>query len=433
MRRGKWFVLLLAGFLVISPISCKNSAHIPAADQQETSEEPKVTLRFISSWGGVDSKAEILQQQLDQFMLIHKNIEVINESLFGEDFLPKIKTDFASGNDPDVFGLWPGSDIRALIQAGRVADLTELMDQNPAWEEFFKASMLEYTTYDDKIYGLPVETIFEALFINLDLFKKHIINPPETWEELKNTVKAFRDAGIDPIAYNSFAEGTYLYQNMVALLAGKEIAENPAHPQFGLYYRKALEYMLELYQLDAFPKDAFTMTNQERNNLFQEKKAAMIVQGSWYIGNFDRYDESVDILYFPAFSDGNAPPRTMIYGLGNGCFHISAAAYDDPLKKQAAIKLLKFLTSRETAAVFAQNTGMLSSVDIRDFRIDYSKLTRKGQILLNNARQFIAPPDSFVDRTAWEEVIADGMPYVLEGEWDIDELWNKAVRAGLND
>lgn len=432
MRKWKPLVLLLAGLIYISCVSCNETAGNPVADQAEIKEEQKVTLRFISSWGGVDSRAETLQSLLDQFMLVNKNIEVINESLFGEDFLPKIKTDFASGNDPDVFGLWPGSDIRALIRAGRVADLTALMDENPEWKSIFKASMFEYTTYEGKIYGLPIETIFEALFINVDLFEKHNVKIPENYEELKDAIVAFRRAGIDPIAYNSFAEGTYLYQNMIALLAGKEIAENPAHPEFGTYYKKALEYMLEMYRMEAFPKDAFTMTNRERNTLFQEKKAAMIVQGSWYIGYFDRLDESVDIVYFPTFPDGNAPPRTMVYGLGNGCFHISSAAYNDPAKQEAAVKLLEFLTAKETAAVFAQNTGMLSSVDIREFKIDFNRLMRRGQMLINGARQFIGPPDSFVDRTAWEEVIANGMPYVLEGEWEIDELWDKAVRAGLN-
>ncbi len=430
MRRGKRFALLLSGLLWISLVSCTEQYTITYPE--EPKEEQKITLRFISSWGGVDSKAETLQELLDQFTLVNKNIEVVNESLFGEDFLPKIKTDFASGNDPDVFGLWPGSDIRALIRAGRVADLTELLQEYPGWKNNFKGSMLEYTTFDGKVYGLPVETIFEALFINTDLFKKNYIQVPETYEELKDAIVRFRKAGIEPIAYNTFAEGTYLYQNMVAMLAGKEIAENPSHPEFGVYYRKALEYMKELYSLGAFPEKAFTMTNQERNVLFQEKKAAMIVQGSWFIGNFPNDEESVDIVYFPSFPDGNAPPNSMVYGLGNGCFHISTAAMNDPEKRDAAVKLLRFLTAKETAVVFAQRTGMISSVDIREFRVDYSRLTRRGQLLLNNGRQFIGPPDSFVDRTAWEEVIADGMPYVLEGKWQIDDLWARAAEAGLN-
>ena len=44
------------------------------------------------------------------------------------------------------------------------------------------------------------------------------------------------------------------------------------------------------------------------------------------------------------------------------------------------------LTSKESAAAFAQETGMMSCVDIRDYQLDYNRLTRKGQILINNSR-----------------------------------------------
>ncbi|AGI40558.1 ABC transporter substrate-binding protein [Thermoclostridium stercorarium subsp. thermolacticum DSM 2910] len=429
MKKNKWLVAAAAAVLSLSVTSCTNLRYNASPVMSE--EQEKVRLRFISSWGGVDSKAETLQEIFVRFTNENPNIEIINESLFGEDFLPKIKTDFASGNNPDVFGIWPGSDIRALIQAGKVADLTGLMEENPEWLRLFKSSMLKYTTYDGKLYGLPFEIIFEALFINRDLFEKYNVPIPATFEELKDAVKIFRENDIVPIAYNSLAEGTYLYQNMVALLAGKEIAENPLHPEFGNYYKKAMSYMQELYRIGAFPDDAFTMTNHERNTMFLEKKAAMIVQGSWFIGNIPPDDETVDIVYFPYFSNGNAPPKTLIYGLGNGCFYISSETYNDDTKRDAAVSLLRFLTSKETAAEFARQTGMISCVDIRDYSIDYNALTGKAQILVNNSRQFIGPPDHFIDRTVWEEVIVPGIPYVLEGKMEIDELYDKAVKAGL--
>jgi raffinose/stachyose/melibiose transport system substrate-binding protein len=431
MKKNRPVVVLMTVIILISLISCVNKPDEIIDVRDNPEDQEKIILRFISSWGGVDSKAETLQEVLVQFTKENENIEIVNESLFGEDFLPKIKTDFASGNSPDVFGLWPGSDIRALIRAGKVADLSGLMEKNPEWKETFKGSTLEYTTYDGKIYGLPFETIFEVLFINKDLFELYSVPVPETYEQLKNAVVVFRKNGIVPIAYNSLSEGTYLYQNMVAHLAGKKIVENPSHPELGKYYKTAMEYMRELYRLEAFPEDAFTMTNQERNSLFQEKKAAMIVQGSWFIGNFRDDDETVDVVYFPYPEEGNAPPHTMIHGLGNGCFYISSDSYTDSVKQEASIKLLRMLTSKETAAIFAKQTGMLSSVDIREFKIDYNRLTRRGQLLINNGRQFIGPPDSFVDRTVWDEVISEGMPYVLVGEWEIDYLWNKAVSAGL--
>lgn len=100
-----------AAVLSLSVTSCTNLRYNASPVMSE--EQEKVRLRFISSWGGVDSKAETLQEIFVRFTNENPNIEIINESLFGEDFLPKIKTDFASGNNPDVFGIWPGSDIRA--------------------------------------------------------------------------------------------------------------------------------------------------------------------------------------------------------------------------------------------------------------------------------------------------------------------------------
>lgn len=80
--------------------SCAGSPEVSGAFEESAREKQGTVLRFISSWGGVDSKAETLKYVLTEFQKKNTDIEVVNESLFGEDFLPKIKTDFASGNNP---------------------------------------------------------------------------------------------------------------------------------------------------------------------------------------------------------------------------------------------------------------------------------------------------------------------------------------------
>lgn len=392
-------------------------------------DQTKTELKLITSWGGVDSKAEALKEVLSRFTKENPGIEVVNQSLFGEDFLPKIKTDFASGNDPDVFGMWPGSDIRALIGAGKVADLTGLLQSEPQWKDTFKSSMWAYTTYDGKTYGLPVEIIFEGLFINKDLFERYNVRVPVYFGELKQAVRIFKEKGITPIAYNSQAEGSFLYQNMVAMLGGRWDTENPIeNNRIRKCYLDAMAYVKELYAIGAFPANYFSLTNNERNSLFKEKKAAMIVQGSWFIGDFAEEDRTVEIIPFPYIEEGKAPPTTMIYGLGNGVFHMSAHAAADPMRKEAAVKLLKVLTSPETASYFAAKTGMMSNVIFDGQQIAYKRLTKQGRLLLNNARQLIGPPDSFVDRSAWEEVISGKFPYYLEGRMEAEEIWNLYFR-----
>ena len=392
----------------------------------------KLKLRFMSSWGGVDSKAGTLQQVLDRFTENNPDIEVINESLFGEDFLPKIKTDFASGNDPDVFGLWPGSDIKALIKAGKVADLTDIISGDKEWNGTFDKQGWNYTTFDGKIYGLPVEIIFEGLFVNTDLFDKYNVSVPRSFDGLKRAVEVFKENGIIPIAYNYMAEGTFLYQNIVAVLGSEQDVENPFKDgKVNQCYIDAMYYMRELYQMKAFPQNAFSLSNAERNALFKEKKAAMIVQGSWFIGDFTEDGGNVDIVQFPGMQNTGPYPSTLIYGLGCGAFQMSSTAWDDSSKREASLRLLRTLTSRNTAAFFAQQTGMISNIDICGYNVSYNRLTKKGLQLINNAQVLVGPPDSFVDRSVWERVIVEDFPYMLEGEVSPEEIWNKAINEGI--
>ena len=395
-------------------------------------ESTKTVLRFISSWGGVDSKAETLKSIFNQFERDNPDITVTNESLFGEDFLPKIKTDFASGNDPDVFGLWPGSDINALVKAGKVADLTGLMQDDPDWNSSFDTAMWDYTTDNGKIYGLPVEVIFECMFINKDLFQKYQVPVPQDFDSLKAAVMSFNENGIVPIAFNTYGEGTYLYQNLIAIIGGKDDTEFPfSEGKVKPGHLTAMQYVKELYDLGAFPADCFTMTNNERNVLFKEKKAAMIVQGSWFIGDFEADDYTVDIIPIPHIEGYKAPKGTMVYGLGGGSFHMSSAATEDQSQYDASIRLLKALTSSETAAVFAAETGMISNVNIDKYNIEYRSLTVKGKKMLEESKLLVGPADSFVDRTSWETDIAQQFPYFLSGKISGEEVWAKAIKNGI--
>jgi len=424
----------IISIIALLTVSCtfNNVQNGGSTTSSASAEKSKTSLRFICSWGGVDSKAESLKTVIDKFVKANTDIEVVNESLFGEDFLPKIKTDFASGNNPDVFGIWPGSDIRSLIKAGKVADLTGILDNDKAWKQSFDQKMWDYTTYNNKIYGLPVEIIFESLFLNRDLFYNYNLKPPQTFEDLKNVVKVFKENDVVPIALNTYSEGTYLYQNFVAMLGGKEDTEKPFNKgKVKSCYIEAMNYVKELYEMGAFPHDCFTLTNNERNVLFKEKKAAMIAQGSWYIGDFQADDYTIDIIPFPSFEKGKSPNSTLVYGLGSGCFYMSSSSAEDSLKRDASIKLLKALTSQETAAYFASETGMISNVDISKYNINYRRLTIKGLAMISNAELLVGPADSFIDRSSWETDISQQFPYFLEGKISAEELWNKAIANGI--
>lgn len=67
----------------------------------------------------------------------------------------------------------------------------------------------------------------KLLYVNKDIFERYNIKIPTTYDELKTAVIQLRKHNIIPIAYNTTSEGSYLYQNIIMKLAGKDIIEHP--------------------------------------------------------------------------------------------------------------------------------------------------------------------------------------------------------------
>lgn len=86
----------------------------------------KEPITFMSSWGA-DSRALKINKIFRQMQRANPELTIENASIAGSEFLYSLKMDFASGHEPDIFGLWPGSDIRLLVKEGKVADLTDLL------------------------------------------------------------------------------------------------------------------------------------------------------------------------------------------------------------------------------------------------------------------------------------------------------------------
>ncbi len=421
----------IIAILCLSMVACaggnlKESEELnrPALPSTET------TIELMTTWGGVDSKAGTLKELLAKFESENSTIKIKNQSIFGDDYLPTLKTRFASGNEPDVFGLWPGSDIKFLVKANKVADLSDKLNQDKAWRDSFNQSSFMYTTYDGKIYGIPFELVFEGLFINKDLFKKYRVKVPDNYVELKAAIEIFKSNGIIPIAYNSSAEGSYIYQNMIAGLGGRSgVVDCIKEGKINEYYIAAMEALKELYDMGAFPKDALTLTSNERNELFFTKQAAMIVQGSWFIPYFDKDDDSVEMIPFPAMTESS--PKVPV-GLGGGTFYISKGSWDTPTGEDSTIKLLKYLTSKEAAEFFYEKTALLSNLKIVQ-GTPYSVLAQQSINFYNNTSEedLTSIPDHIIDRSAWNDIVIQQFPYFLEGKRSAEEIWSQAVAKML--
>ncbi len=384
---------------------------------REVKEENKVApektiIRFMSSWGGIDNKSYALEELVKEFNEQNLDIQVINESISGEDFLFNLKTDFASNHPPDVFGLWPGSDLQQLIDLGKIADLKEIYQDDKEWQSRFGPRVREKYLSEMKIYSIPFEVVYEGLFVNKDLFKKYGIKVPENIDDLFYAIKRFNRVGIVPIAYNSTAEGSFIYQNLVAVTGGNKIEVDNQLLEDSMI--SSMEIMVDLYNSKAFPKNFYVLDDHSRNQMFINKKAAMIVQGSWFLSREVEESNDVDFIPFPLKNSR----KVAIKGIGNGNFHITNKTFANEKKKIAALKFLKFLTSERSWELFSSLPGFKSTLtyEIED------DLKNKRFKLLEEAEEYVIPIDHVINREIWENFIIKKFPLVLEGKIKPEEV-----------
>lgn len=433
MNKKNILVVIISALCItfVFTLSCFNKQQAVEISPMQIS-IPKNKITFMSSWGAYDTKAPCIKQLFNQIVEQDSSLEIEDASMAGEDFLFILKTDFASGSEPDIFGLWPGSDFNLLVKQGKVADLTELLKEDPKWYQSFRKETWDAVTVNGHIYGLPIEMIYEGLFINRDLFDAYDVKVPTTFEELLEAVEIFRSHNIIPIAYSQTSEGSYIYQNMVMKLGGKEDVEQPfdASGKIKPCYIEGMYYMKQLYEAGAFPKYLYSIDDKSRNELFLNKEAAMIVQGSWFIGEgaVDSNDQSVEVIPFPAMPDGKADPTAIIYGCGNGIFHLSEKAYNNPELREDCIKVLKQMTAPEHVAIFAQESGFISNVDLGIYAPEKTMMGQQGVRLVEQSRELVSAVDWCINRDVWRDVVIKEFPNMLKGQIMPETIYEEVER-----
>jgi raffinose/stachyose/melibiose transport system substrate-binding protein len=426
IKLWRWSVLKKYGIflgLVLLGLMIMWLPFLPMTSKENVLVKDYTRLVFKSSWGGVDAKSDILTALIAEFNKDNPDILVVDASLAGQDFLYSLKTDFAVNEPPDVFGLWPGSDLDTLIEQKKIADLRGLIKKSPEWRANFDEAIANVYLSEDAVYSIPFEVICEGLFINRDLFTKYSVPLPINESSFIYAVNVFKRKGVIPIALNMTPEGSFMIQNLTAAYGGVEIETDLEVLLMGL--KSSLELQKKLYQLGAFPKDCLTLDDYSRNQLFLEGQAAMIFQGSWFYTEAFQTMNNMDVFYPPGSPKGE---KNLVLGLGNGNFHMSEKAFIDPVKQEASWRFIKYLTSQKSASAFSEQPGFISSLEESDEQVPSDGLVRI-LTLIDNATSPIKPVDHLMNRQVWEEVFIAQLPLVMTGEMTVDEAMQNLLEA----
>ncbi|MBO1910633.1 sugar ABC transporter substrate-binding protein, partial [Microvirga sp. 3-52] len=183
-----------------------------------------------------------------------------------------------------------------------VTQFLEPLDDYAAKDEFnidrWPSSILELSTFDDKLYSLPVRAHVQMLFYRQDIFDKLNLTAPTTWKEFENASKIITEqtdmAGVVPYygagnnGQNLFMWTSYLWSN------GGEIFNEDMKPIFNsVEGLEATQRYLDLLIKDKVaPGGSVTFGEQDSRTYFKQGKAAMWLGWWWVYSEFNNQESA---------------------------------------------------------------------------------------------------------------------------------------------
>ena len=310
---------------------------------------------------------------------------------------------FLSADAPDITAWYPGNRMAPFVDAGQFEDISDLWASDANLSRNFEAIKPTMTRHG-KQWGVPYSYYQWGIYYRADIFAKHGIEEPKTWNQLLSACDTLKANGITPFTigtkYLWTAAGVFDYLNLRtngyevhnALTAGEiKYTDDRIKATF-----KNWQTMLDRC---SFVNNHATMSWQDAIAPFANGEAAMYVMGNFSVAAYKDAgltDAQIDFFQFPSITPGLARAEE---APADALFIPSGAK-----NKADARKFLSFIARPEIQGAWNKTIGQLPP---------------NSQAPINKADKFIvegfetvstaAGLAQFYDRDAPAEMASEGM------------------------
>lgn len=247
-------------------------------------------------------------------------------------------------------------DIHELMDMGAIVPFDEVIDaEDKDWLNGFYPALMENSQVNGKTYGVPFQRSTIVMYYNKDLFKQAGLNPekpPKSWAQFIKMSKQIKEktgqwgAMIPSTGYPYWMFAALAKQNGQVLMNQAGTQTYFDHPKV----IEALEYWVSLGKQHKIMPEGVIEWGTLRQNFLDQKTAIM-----WHsTGNLTTVKKNANFNYGVAMLPGK---EDLGSPTGGGNFYIFKKS--TPEEKQAALKLVKFMTSPEQAAKWSIETGYM--------------------------------------------------------------------------
>lgn len=326
--------------------------------------EAKTTIQLWHQM--IYSHREVLKELVDNFQKENPGIEVQVTYRETEELRSAFQSSSMAGSGPElIYG--PSDQVGPFATMNLISPLDDILSINEK-EQFDPLALVRFKGQTFMV-GNSVGNFLMLLYN-----QKLIPTPPKTLKEFidiakRETKDLDGDGKIDQYGFAFNFTEPFFFVPWIDGYGEHFLDEN----QMPNLKSKAI---ISAFSLMRDFRDKYKIIPKEcdyemANSLFKEGKAAMIVNGDWSWGDYTNAKVDFKILKFPLIDETGLSPAPLV---GTTGFSLNSAIQSEE-KKNAAIKLLRFLTTTKAQLLFTEKVSTYPS------RLE----ARKSPLVLNNS------------------------------------------------
>ena len=247
-----------------------------------------------------EGSSEKLQGYVDEFNAQSETTEVKVTVLPFADFKKQLTVGAAASALPDL-AMIDNCDTVSYAAMGILEDVTEEVQQWESYKKYFP-EILATCTYEDKVYGMPLESNNLEIIYNKDIFDELGVDYPTsdwTFEDLVETAKATTTDKYKGFAVSGIQSEESTYQFLPFFwTAGGETMQLDSEAG-----KTALSLWTDMVNEGYMPKDCLSWTQAELASQFKSGNIAMHVMGCWNITPYKDNGVNFGVVEIPSVTE----------------------------------------------------------------------------------------------------------------------------------
>ena len=327
--------------------------------------EEKVVLSIYAQYADDDTKVPY-DYAVEKLAEAYPNVE-LELIVQAQDDGATLLSLAAAGNLPDIYQTGSGI-FSTLRQSNQMMVLDEVAQKTGFTSKVYETCKEFLYSADGHIYAFPYAGHeYVLLYVNKALFDQYGLEIPTTYDELKACAEVFNANGIVPLAL--FAQEGWNAAAMYDIVAtrynagGIKALDTGAAKITDEAYVNAANVVADLAQAGVFQTGATSTNYDQASEMFLNGKAAMFINGQWYIPDATKAlgDNCIWIAY-PSYDEESYEASKTAYA-GSGSVS-GYAVNPDSANADLAAEVAAFISEKYCEAKITLRSSPLVALDV---------------------------------------------------------------------